>query len=229
MRNKWLIRGGIILAVITGLYLALKLTFILTPFKITSVSGQPGLKKGSTVWASRLKKTGANRVVCFRHSDSLFGKVIWVFRQVATAGDVVEIRGGTAFVNGRNADTGLKLNHTWRLPLHYRDAINAAGLIPADMYDMMPEYVEEGDSITLVAETGAVKQAAPQARMRLNAPGDTNHGIQQQWRQPWNEHYFGPVTVPDGHIFVLGDNRDYAQDSRYIGFIPLKKVVAVVL
>lgn len=53
--------------------------------------------------------------------------------------------------------------------------------------------------------------------------------------QPLEEPYilekmdsdYDNVTVPDGALFVLGDNRNGSRDSRYpdVGFVPLKNVV----
>ncbi|NEQ55075.1 MAG: signal peptidase I, partial [Leptolyngbya sp. SIO3F4] len=70
----------------------------------------------------------------------------------------------------------------------------------------------------------------------IGLPGDTLTVYQGQVyrnEQPLTENYIlaspnyemDPVVVPDGTLFVMGDNRNDSNDSHVWGFLPIENVI----
>ncbi len=227
-KKKLLITLAIVCASVVGLFVAGKITGALSYATARSGSSAPAIKPGDFFFTSNLITPKQFDFIAYHRTDPMLGKMIVVHRVCGMPGDTIQIKDGNLYVNGQSADDSTNLN--------------LAYLIPAKKtQEVIERFNLSGNNEPMQADSGKaiVYLSRPQVATltRLQIPFERcllgkrypAPEIEALFNHPWTIDDFGPVEVPANHYFVLGDNRYFAQDSRYVGFIEKSQLYGVVL
>ena len=127
-----------------------------------------------------------------------------------------------------------KFNYGVRLPLFRSTLIPVGTPKRGDIVVFIyPEDRSKDFIKRLIGLPGDVIEIRNKNILLNGLPWSDTHGVYVDDRiipgavQPRDN--FGPVTVPEGSLFVMGDNRDESYDSRFWGFVPMKDILGKAL
>jgi signal peptidase I len=211
---------GFVLAI--GLWIVGRITNTFRLLRRKRAAHEQKFRSGALFFISNLKKPRQFHLISYHAIVPPAGLTILTHRVCGMPGDTLEIKSGVLYVNGQDADKPLPLKHVYKIQTKDSAGI---GYDPQTAYTI-PPYT---DTLYVVLEDNRVEQQQLKAQRYLLPPGLRDDAIFSRYKINWNRDNFGPVKVPPGQWFVLGDDRSNTADSRYLGFIDPSAFVGSVL
>ncbi|MDD5241797.1 MAG: signal peptidase I [Sulfuricella sp.] len=190
-------------------------SFLVEPFKIPSGSMMPTLLVGDFILVNKytygirlpvvnkkileISQPHNGDVMVFRYPED--PSLDYIKRVVGMPGDKVSYRDKHLTINGQPLKMESKGNYSY-----VKSGLN---FVSAALYS---EQLGEHNHQTLV------QPDAPTVRLGDVRPFSNHENC------VYNEEGF-TCTVPQGHYFMMGDNRDDSNDGRYWGFVPDRNIV----
>lgn len=209
---KFFIIVSVISGLIAGLWIIGRFTSTLRLFRVTRSAHEQPFKTGTFFFLSNLKRPGRFDLISYQAIVPPKGLTILTHRLCGMPGDTLEIKAGILYVNGREADRPLPLRHVYKIQAKDSTGI---GYDPQQAYTI-PPYT---NTLYVVLEDQRVTRDQLPCKRYVLPPGLRDDAVFSTYKYNWNRDNFGPVKIPAGKWFVLGDNRGKAIDSRHLGFI----------
>ena len=212
-------------------------SFFLSPFNIPSESMQPRLLIGDYLLVNKMAYGYSKFSLPFsvplipgrifaRTPDR--GDVVvfkappvndndYIKRVIGLPGDTVQVRDGIVWLNGKPLKREAMADFVIPVTQNMIDASRATGTLPC----YAPQFEEVGAN---------GQRQCRYKRFRETLPSGKSYAILDITTIPQDNTPL--VTVPAGHLFLMGDNRDRSADSRFeaeenggIGLVPEKNLV----
>lgn len=197
-------------------------TFVAEPFQIPSSSMRPGLIPGDFILVNKfvygirlpilnnvlipVSKVERGDVMVFNYPEKT--KINYIKRVIGLPGDVVTYKDKTLSINGKTVND-----------------------IDEQKLYSYPEQVPNFGTITIQAQqqTEQLDNKSVQVLKMPQQPSVISEGVRSFPDRELCTYYPDgngfSCTVPAGKYFMMGDNRDNSEDSRYWGFVDDKLVV----